>query len=368
MKTKLRMVSIRDLTKGYQDNKEEGVVSFGGKLDIRPKYQREFVYNDKNRNAVIETVMQGCPLSIMYWVKNLDGNFELLDGQQRTLSICEYIEGNFSVDVDGNPKNFHNLSKEDQDKILNYEITVYECEGTDKEKLAWFKKINTATATFTDQEVRNAVYTGPWLTDAKRFLSKVQGAGVKMLENYASGSSNRQELLEKVLSWMSNNEIEEYMSKAQHNKDAAEIRKYVDNIVSWIEKIFTVERREMKQVDWGELYREYGKSEFNSKTLEANVKKLMEDDSVTKKAGIYPYVLSPNKKRAEKYLNIRAFSDTDKRVVFEKQKGVCLVCKDKFKIDEMQADHKVPWSKGGQTVRENCQMLCVDCNASKSDK
>lgn len=360
MKIKLKEITIKEVADGYKNNYEEGVVGYGGKLNIRPKYQREFIYKDDKRNAVIETVKKDFPLNVMYWVKNEDGTFEVLDGQQRTISFCEYIEGNFSL----NNLYFHNLTDTDKEQILNYKLMIYFCEGNDKEKLDWFKIINIAGEKLTDQELRNAIYTGPWLTDAKRYFSKTGCAAYGMASDYLKGVAIRQDYLETVIKWISNDNIEKYMAEHQHEPNANELWLYFQSVINWTKAVFPNYRKEMKGIDWGFLYNEFKDKKFDSKKLEKEITKLMQDEDVTKKSGIYPYVLTKN----EKYLNIRAFTEKQKREAYERQKGVCPKCKKKFEIDEMEADHIKPWSKGGKTVAENCQMLCKNCNRTKSGK
>lgn len=217
MKIELKEISVLDLTNGYQDNEENGVVGFGGKLDIRPPYQREFVYNPKERDAVINTLQKNFPLNVMYWAVREDGNFEVIDGQQRTISICQYVNGDFSIDGLA----FHNLPKDKQDQILNYTLMVYYCSGTDSEKLDWFETINIAGKVLTPQELRNAVYSGSWVSDAKRYFSK--NSRPKIGDNYLTGSANRQEFLETAIDWISKGSIKEYMSKNQHEPNANEL-------------------------------------------------------------------------------------------------------------------------------------------------
>lgn len=363
MKIELHRIPVRDVIAGYKDSAEEGVIAFGGKLDIRPKYQREFVYNGKQRDAVIETVKKGFPLNVMYWVKANGETYEVLDGQQRTISIGQYVNGDFSL----NGFFFHNLTDEEQDQILDYELMIYYCEGTDKEKLDWFKIINIAGEKLTDQELRNAVYTGPWLSDAKLKFSKSNCAAYLLANDggqLLSGSPIRQEYLETALSWVNECKIEDYMATHQHDADANELWKYFQNVIAWVRKNFSNYRREMNSVQWGELYNKFKDEQLDAGELEAEIGKLMQDEDVTKKSGIYPFVLT----RQEKYLSIRAFTDKQKREVFEKQKGICVKCEEQFVIDEMEADHITPWHEGGKTTIENCQMLCKDCNRRKSGK
>jgi hypothetical protein len=358
MKIQLQEISVREVSNGYVNNQEEGVVGFGGQLNIRPKYQREFIYKDKQRDSVLDTVKKDFPLNVMYWVKNEDGTYEVLDGQQRTISICEYVVGNFSL----NEMYFHNLTKPEQEQILDYKLMVYFCEGDDKEKLDWFRTINIAGEKLTEQELRNAVYTGTWLTDAKRHFSKTGCPAYQIASDYVTGSPIRQEYLETAISWINSDEIESYMAKHQHDHNANELWLYFKSVIDWIKATFTNYRKEMKSVNWGILYNKYGKNSFDTIKLESEVSRLMLDDDVTKKSGIYPFVLGDG----EKWLSIRAFTPNQKREAYEKQAGICPKCTKHFEIYEMEADHTTPWHAGGKTTAENCQMLCKECNRRKS--
>lgn len=367
MKIDLHRIKIREVIDGYKDSAEEGVVAYGGKLDVRPKYQREFVYKDKQRDAVIDTVKKGFPLNVMYWVKTGEDSFEVLDGQQRSISVGQYANGDFSVDFNGRTAMFHNLTKEEQEQILNYELMVYFCEGTDKEKLDWFKIINIAGEKLTDQELRNAVYTGAWLSDAKLKFSKSNCAAYLLANDggaLLTGSPIRQEYLETALSWINNGEVAEYMAKHQHEKKADELWEYFQNVIAWVRKTFTNHRKEMVNVNWGELYNQFKDKKLNAEKLEAEVSKLMQDDDVTKKSGIYPYILTTQ----ERHLSIRVFNDKMKREAYERQKGVCVKCGEHFTLEEMEADHITPWHEGGKTIAGNCQMLCKQDNRTKSGK
>ncbi|UCB57058.1 MAG: DUF262 domain-containing protein [Candidatus Omnitrophota bacterium] len=363
MKIDLHKIPIRKVIADYKDSAEEGVTAYDGKLNIRPKYQREFVYKEKQRNAVIETIKNSFPLNVMYWMIREDGGYEMLDGQQRTISIGQYVYNDFSL----NNCFFHNLTKEEQDKILDYELMIYFCEGTDKERLDWFRIINIAGVKLTDQEIRNAVYTGPWLSDAKLKFSKSNCAAYLLANDggqLVSGSPIRQEYLETALSWINNGKIEDYMAKHQHSQNAEELWQYFQDVIEWVRKTFINYRREMSGVQWGGLHNEFKKKRLNSNKLETEIKELMLDDEVTKKSGIYPYILTRN----EKFLNIRAFTDKQKREAYERQKGKCVKCKKRFEIEGMEADHIKPWHEGGKTVAENCQMLCKQDNRTKSGK
>ena len=360
MKIELHEIPVRKLSNGFADNAEQGVVAYGGKLDIRPPYQREFIYKDKQRDAVIDSVRKSFPLNVMYWAVREDGNFEVIDGQQRTLSICQYVNGDFSI----NGLAFHNLKADQQAQILDYKLMVYFCSGTDSEKLDWFRTINIAGEEHTDQELRNAVYAGPWTADAKRYFSKTGCPAYGLAGDYLRGSSIRQEYLETAIAWRSNGKIEEYMSKHQHDKNATPLWQYFQKVIAWVKATFPEYRREMKGVEWGLLYNQFKDKEFDTDKLESQVAKLMQDDDVGRKSGIYPYVLDGD----ERHLNIRAFSDNMKREAYERQKGVCVKCKKKFPINEMEGDHIKPWHEGGKTNAANCHMLCKDDNRRKSGR
>ena len=320
----------------------------------------KFIYKDKQRDAVINTLTKEFPLNVMYWAVRGDGNFEVIDGQQRTISVCQYVKGKFSYEK----RYFHNLQDDEQEQILNYKLMVYKCSGTDSEKLAWFRTINIAGEELTNQELRNAVYSGSWVSDAKLHFSKKGGAAFGRGSDYLNGSPIRQEYLETAIKWISNNKIEDYMGKHQDDQDAKPLWKYFQSVIDWTSETFTEKRKFMKGVDWGALYDKYKDEKYNAEEIEAETAKLILDDDVIKKGGIYPYILT----RDEKYLSIRAFSDAIKQKVYELQKGVCVKCEKNFELNEMEADHIKPWHEGGKTIEENCQMLCKDDNRRKSGK
>lgn len=371
MKIELERIKIKDLIQNFKDTSNEpdgDVVGFGGVLNIRPKYQREFVYKDEQRKAVIDTIMKGFPLNSIYWVKNGENAYEVLDGQQRTLSICQYSQNEFSL----NELYFHNLSGDKKEKFLNYELMVYICEGSDSEKLEWFKIINIAGEKLTNQELRNAVYTSEWLSDAKKYFSKKNSLAKKKAEKYLKGSENRQDFLESALAWIVNKrddrKICEYMARASlEQKNADELWAYFCAVIEWVEMKFSEYRKEMKGLEWGLLYNRFKDKKLDSKELESEISKLMQDSEVQKKSGIYEYVLSGD----ERCLNLRAFDDNTKRIIYEAQGRICAnkKCSKKgevLDIKDMEADHIIPWSKGGKTTKENCQMLCRECNRAKS--
>lgn len=365
MKIEPREITVRELTEGYEDNQEQGVVAYSGELDVRPPYQREFVYKDKQRDAVVDTLTKAFPLNLMYWaVREEGGGYEIIDGQQRTISICQFVEGDFAVKAFGLPETryFHNLRNDEKERILNYKLTVYLCSGADSEKLEWFKTINIAGVELTAQELRNAVYSGSWVTDAKRYFSKNGCAAYGMGSNYMSGTPIRQDYLETVIKWINGGDIEGYMAKKQHKPDATELWLYFQSVINWVKAKFPKHRKEMKSVQWGELYNKFKDVELDPAMLEERVAELMADEDVTKKRGIYIYVLNGQ----ERNLSIRAFTDNQKREAYERQKGICPVCKRHFELAEMEADHITPWHLGGKTIAKNCKMLCKDDNRNKS--
>ncbi|HEY5522466.1 MAG TPA: DUF262 domain-containing protein [Desulfuromonadaceae bacterium] len=360
MNIELHEITVREVAESYIDNAEEGVVGYGGKLNIRPKYQREFIYDEKKRNAVMDTIRKNFPLNVMYWVKNADGTFEVLDGQQRTISFCQYVKGDFSIEN----RAFHNLTQTEKEQILSYKLMVYFCEGNDREKLDWFKIINIAGVKLTDQELRNAVYTGPWLTNAKSIFSKSNCAAYLLSKVYVNGTAIRQEILETALDWISGSKIENYMSIHQHDPNANELWMYFRNVIDWAKLTFTTYRNHIKGINLGELYNKFKDELFDTEKLEKDIRALMMDDDVTNKKGIYPYVLIHN----EKLLNIRAFSDNMKREAYERQNGICPVCRLHFEIEETEGDHITPWIEGGKTAADNCQMLCKLDNRTKGNR
>ena len=373
MKIELRKITIRDLAEGYEDNEEGGVRGFNGKLDIRPPYQREFIYDEKKRNAVITTIKRGFPLNVMYWAtrdEDADVPCEVMDGQQRTISICQYINGDFAYDF----QYFHNLTDTEKKQILDYELTVYVCSGTDKDKLDWFQTINIAGERLTQQELRNAVYAGPFVSDAKRYFSKSNCAAFNMAKTLINGSPIRQEYLETALKWVANSlttpsnkiTIESYMAKHQHDPNANQLWQYFSSVITWVTATFDVKKRGkiMKGLDWGNLYDRFGNKILDKAELEKEISKLVIDSEVQNKKGICSYVLT----RDEHDLGLRAFPDDIKLAVYEKQKGICPLCNERFEIEQMEGDHITPWRDGGKTIEENCQMLCRDCNRRKGAK
>lgn len=371
MKIELKKITIRELVKDYVDDPERGVSGYGGRLDIRPEYQREFVYKEKDRDAVIRTVMRGFPLNVMYWAKKKDGTFEVMDGQQRTISICQYVAGDFAWgDLEFGKKYFHRQPKDIQNKFLDYELMVYLCEGEESEKIDWFRTINIAGLELTEQEMRNAIYPGPWVSDAKRYFSKPGCVAYKLGGKYLKGEVDRQAYLETAIMWIANTDkaksVDEYMGIHQGDGEATELWLHFQKVINWVDTIFPTYRKEMKGLDWGQFYKKYSERKYNPVKLDQEVAELMADKEIQKHSGIYEFLLS-DRTLFEK-LNLRTFDIDDMRVAYENQKGICPICKGSFAFEEMRGDHIKPWSKGGKTTPDNLQMLCADCNARKSDK
>lgn len=349
MDIELNKVSVKELSNGYKDNNDEGVVGYDGKLDIRPRYQREFVYDDEKREAVINSLVNDFPLNTIYWAVKEDGNYEVIDGQQRIISICQYIEGDFSV----NGRYFHSLQDDEKKQIYDYNLTVYFCSGTDSEKLSWFRTINIAGEKLTDQELRNAVYSGSWVTDAKRYFSKRNCVAQSKASDYMDGSPIRQEYLETAIKWISENNIEDYMSKHHHNKDAKDLWNYFEKVIDWVEKTFQ-KRKFMKGLPWGQYFNNYKDKKLDPKKIEKTIVELIKFEDKIKLKGIYEFIFTGE----PKYIFSRKFSENIKNKVYEKQDRKCKVCNEIFDLSEMEADHIKAWFDNGETTEDNCQMLC----------
>lgn len=358
MKTVMKDVTVRDLVDGYRDDGEGGVVGYGGNLDIRPPFQREFIYNNRERAAVIDTVLNGYPLGLMCWSERDGGTYEIIDGQQRTISIAQYVARQFSH----GDRFFHNLTSDESKRFMDYELLIYACNGTDSEKLAWFETINIAGKTLTAQELRNAVYAGPWLADAKRYFSRNGCPAYGIGKDYINGTAIRQEFLETAIKWVSDESIENYMGRHQQDEDAGELWADFQARIDWVKRTFPEYRPSMKGADWGNLYDGYATATLNPTQLEKNIAKLHADEDVTNQRGIYDYVLTGN----ERSLNIRAFPTQVKSRVYEKQGRKCARCQTAVPLRETEADHIKPWANGGKTVEDNCQILCKDCHKAVS--
>lgn len=370
MEIALRNIKVKEIVNSFENKQEEGVIGFGGKLNIRPAYQREFVYNIKQQRSVIDTILKGFPLNTMYWVENENDNFEVLDGQQRTLSICEFVNSNYSIEYNGNELMFHNLPIDVQEKILNYDLMIYICKGEKSERLEWFKTINIAGEKLTNQELLNINFIGSWLSDAKVKFSKTNCVAYKIGNKYIKGSPIRQEYLETALKWISEGNIVEYMSKHQYDVNANELWLYYTSVIEWIKTTFGEKnyRKEMLGLNWGELYNKYHNNIYDVQEIENKVNELMSNEEVTEKKGVYEYILSGFDKNLEHKLSKRIFSQADKRTAYERQKGICPITKQYVPFEEMEADHIIPFILGGKTNLDNLQMISKKINSSKGDK
>lgn len=373
MTIKQTEVTVREIMQGYANNDEQGVRGFGGQLDIRPPYQREFIYNEKEQEAVITTVLNGYPLNVMYWVKRSDDAecpYEVMDGQQRTLSLCEYVAGKFSHDF----KNFFNQPMDVQNKILDYKLTVYVCEGEASEKLEWFKTINIAGKALNEQEINNAIYAGPFVSDAKRHFSKSNCGAYRLGKDLVNGTPIRQDFFKKALEWMAEHETRNghrqtavgYMAQHQHDPNANNLWSYFQNVLNWAMTNFSLKKfkKIMKGLNWAELYDKYRNETLNTEELERRISALIRDGEIQKQTGIIPYVLTGD----ERHLDLRSFPEDIKLAVWERQSHICPICGKEFDFEFMEGDHITPWREGGRTIVENCQMLCRECNRRKGAK
>lgn len=373
MKIESKSIRVKDVFKGYVDNGENGVFAYDGRLAIRPAYQREFVYDNKQAESVIHTVLKGFPLNVMYWVKIGEERYEVLDGQQRTLSIMQYLDHQFSISIDGNTYYWDALPDDKYQAIMDYELMVYICEGEESEKLDWFRVVNIAGEKLTEQELRNSVYTGTWLTDAKKYFSKRNCAAKGLSDKYIKGDPMRQDLLEKALEgiceYKGMKDVTEYMALHKADADADELWQYFQEVIHWATRVFPQYYSDMKGLDWCHYFNQYHNNTYNSAEMRDEVKRLHEDEEVQSNTGIYEYLLSRGKNPfAERLLRLRTFDKRDKMAAYSRQNGICPICGRHYEFEEMEGDHIKPWSKGGETVPDNCQMLCRECNAKKSNR
>lgn len=386
MKTTLRTdISIKDICNGFTYNELEGKGLYGlsGKLTIQPEYQRNYIYADGTRDvAVIESILKGYPLGILYFVKTGEDAFEVLDGQQRITSFGRYVIGKFAVKVNGMENYFSGLNEDLQQKILNTKLLVYECEGTETEIKEWFKTINIAGIPLNEQELLNAIYSGKFVTEAKREFSNSQNANVQKWKAYIKGDVKRQDFLSCALDWVSKGKKEKYMSEHRNCDNINEIKTYFTTVIDWISGVFKSVEKEMCGLKWGELYERYGRNPYNPDEVDKKIKELYADGSVKKRSGIFEYILGGCVDT--KLLEIRVFEERDKRIVYESQTKqahenqvsncpLCAISENTnktriWKLSEMDADHVTAWSKGGTTDISNCQMLCITHNRAKGNR
>ena len=389
METTLRTeITVKEICDGFVYSELEGKGLFGlsGKLTIQPEYQRNYIYaseGGKREVAVIESILKGYPIGLIYFNKVNPDNFEVLDGQQRITSLGRFVTNKFAIkDENGNEQLFGGFALDKKNKILNTKLLIYECEGTESEIKEWFRTINIAGVPLNSQELLNAVYSGPFVTLGKEEFSNSKNSNIQKWSAYISGSANRQDFLERALQWVSKENVSEYMSRHRFDNNITELKDYFNSVIDWVSTVFTDVESEMKGIEWGRLYETYRKKPYNSKTVSAEVKKLYADPYVKSRKGIFEYILGGS--IDTKLLEVRVFDDATKKSVYAKQtevaekKGVsnCSLCaighdsnKTKiWKLTEMDADHVTAWSKGGATDINNCEMLCKTHNRAKGNR
>jgi hypothetical protein len=389
MKTTLETYTVKQICDGFEYNELEGKGLYGlaGQLTIQPEYQRNYIYADGKKDvAVIESVLKGYPLGLLYFNKVEDGRLEVLDGQQRITSLGRFIKNKFAVQQNGMEQIFDGLNKEKQQKILNTELLVYICEGEGdnaKEEIKeWFKTINIAGIPLNKQEELNAVYSGKFVTLCKAEFSNSQNANIQKWESYVKGPANRQQFLATALEWVSKGNVDGYMSAHRHDENINEIKTHFNTVIDWVDSKFDDVYNEMQGLNWGELYERFHNQPLNHAKLSQEVRELIQDDYVTNRKGIFEYVLGGC--LDTKLLNIRLFDKTTMRKVYQQQTEkakvqkvsncpYCAIGHDAnfqriWKQEEMDADHVAAWSKGGSTDIKNCQMLCKTHNRAKGNK
>jgi hypothetical protein len=388
VKTKLRTdLTVADICDGFVYNQLEGKGLFGlsGKLTIQPEYQRNYIYAEgggKREQAVIHSLLKGYPLGLIYFNTVGEDTFEVLDGQQRITSIGRFVTNKFAIVDNGNPKNFDSLAADQQERIRQSKLLIYECEGTETEIKQWFETINIAGVPLNQQELLNAIYSGPFVTKAKEEFSNSQNANIQKWSAYVKGSANRQDYLERALDWVSKGNIGSYMSAHRNDSNVDELKNYFDAVIDWVSTVFTDVMPEMKGLEWGRLYEQHHGKSYDPKETSDAVNKLAADDEVTNRRGIFEYVLGGS--TDTKLLNVRVFDEKVKKATYAKQtqaaqatgESNCPICaighdanKSRiYEFKEMDADHVSAWSKAGDSTAKNCQMLCVTHNRAKGNR
>ena len=389
MKTTLRTdITVDDICAGFVYNTFEGkgLFGLGGKLTIQPEYQRNYIYKDidggKKEQAVIDSLLKGYPLGLIYFNKVDDDEFEVLDGQQRITSIGRFVTRKFAIMDNGNPKNFDSLPADQQVKIRESKLLIYECEGTETEIKQWFETINIAGVPLNAQELLNAIYSGPFVTLAKAEFSNSQNANIKKWSAYIKGNVNRQDFLERALDWVSKGEIGDYMSQHRNHSNIKELTTHFNSVIDWASAVFKDVKKEMQGLEWGKFYEQHHSQPYDPEKVSADVRRLYGDPYVKKKRGIFEFILGGQKDLT--LLEVRVFDDATKHSVYEKQTSnaeaksksncpLCAIGHDAnrtriYKLDEMDADHVSAWSKGGDSSAKNCQMLCITHNRAKGNR
>ena len=387
MQTQLRTdITIADICKGFVYNELEGKGLYGlsGKLTIQPEYQRNYIYADGKRDvAVIDSVLKGYPLGLIYFVEPSEGKYEVLDGQQRITSLGRFITNKFAIrDAGGMQQYFSGLDKDKQQLILDTKLTIYICQGDEQEIKEWFRTINIAGVPLVQQELLNAIYSGPFVTAAKAEFSNSQNALVQKWKAFVKGDVKRQAYLETALDWVSKGNIEEYMSIHRYDNNISELKTYFTSVIDWADSVFQDIRPEMCGLEWGRLYEAYHNTPYDPEQIHVRVRALYGDEFVSDRRGIYEYVLGGEQDKS--LLNIRVFDEKTKKKVYAVQTAKaeaehvsnCPYCAHMdganktriYRLNEMDADHVTAWSKGGSTDESNCMMLCKTHNRSKGNR
>lgn len=389
MKTILKTnITVKDICEGFVYNELEGKGLFGlsGKLTIQPEYQRNYIYasdGGKREIAVIESILKGYPIGLIYFNQVSKNNLEVLDGQQRITSVGRFVTDKFAIkDENGMEQYFGSMAKDKKTKILETKLLIYECEGTESQIKEWFKTINIAGVPLNLQELLNAVYSGPFVTLGKEEFSNSQNSNILKWSTYVSGSANRQDFLECALDWVSKGNIGDYMSSHRFDKNITELKKYFSSVIDWVSSVFIDVESEMRGLEWGRLYEVYHKKSYNPKKVSEEVKKLYGDPYIKNRKGIFEFILGGSTET--KLLEVRVFDEATKKAVYttqtakaeKKGESNCSNCaighdanKDKiWSFGEMEADHVSAWSKGGKTAIKNCEMLCKTHNRAKGNR